>query len=167
MILIEKRCKNMCIADLFTAHCDSLTELNARGKNAEIWFKRHAHECCFTAQTCVRDLVPLCIKWYLQLTKVVMMMLRRSRSDHPSSKICRLLIFRDSARWSDECNMFCDKNDVCLEYSYSSKAYPVYKMCALKKMFLQFFTSLEELRIYKRKKLWDGRGASESERWYK
>ena len=36
MILIEKRCKNMDIADLFTTHCDSLTELNAQGMNAEV-----------------------------------------------------------------------------------------------------------------------------------
>ena len=37
MILIEKRCKNMYIADLFTAHCDdSLTELNAQGMNVEV-----------------------------------------------------------------------------------------------------------------------------------
>ena len=35
----------MCIADLFTAHCDSLTELNARGKNVEVGNKRHDHVC--------------------------------------------------------------------------------------------------------------------------
>ena len=36
MSLIEERCKNMCIVELFTIYYDSLTELNARGKNAEI-----------------------------------------------------------------------------------------------------------------------------------
>ena len=44
----------MYIADLFTAHCDSLTELNAQGMNAEVRLRRRDHECCFTAQTCVR-----------------------------------------------------------------------------------------------------------------
>ena len=43
--LIDERCKNMCIADLFTAHCDSLTELNARGKNVDVWHNRRAHVC--------------------------------------------------------------------------------------------------------------------------
>ena len=36
MILIEKRCKNMYIADLFTGHCDSLTELSAQGMALEV-----------------------------------------------------------------------------------------------------------------------------------
>ncbi|XP_069149834.1 uncharacterized protein [Solanum lycopersicum] len=35
MILIQKRCKNMYIDDLITAHSDSLTELSAQGMNAE------------------------------------------------------------------------------------------------------------------------------------
>ena len=58
MSLIEKRFKNMYIADLFTAHCDSLTELSAQGMNAEVWVRRRAHECCFSAQTCVRGPSP-------------------------------------------------------------------------------------------------------------
>ena len=36
MSLIEERCKNMYIVELFTIYYDSLTELNARGKNAEV-----------------------------------------------------------------------------------------------------------------------------------
>ena len=34
--LIEKRCKNMCIADLIDVRCDSLTCLSAQSENAEV-----------------------------------------------------------------------------------------------------------------------------------
>ena len=61
----------MYIADLFTAHCDGLTELNAQGMNVEVWLRRLAHECFFVAQAVSGDLVPVCIKGYLQMTKVV------------------------------------------------------------------------------------------------
>ena len=77
-ILIDERCKNMCIADLFTAHCDSLTELNARGKNVKVSHKRRAH--VFVAllhKPALGNLVPVCIKGYLQMTKVVTMLRKK------------------------------------------------------------------------------------------
>ena len=60
------------IVDMFTAHCDSLTELNARGKNVKVSHKRRAH--VFVAllhKPALGNLVPVCIKGYLQMTKVV------------------------------------------------------------------------------------------------
>ena len=87
MIFIENRCKNMYIADLFTAHCDSRTELNAQGMNAEVRLRRRDHECCFTAQTCVRGPGPSLHKMNLQMTKVEKLILKRSRKDHPSGGI--------------------------------------------------------------------------------
>ena len=35
-MLIDERCKNMCIIDMFTAHSDTLIELNVQGKNVEV-----------------------------------------------------------------------------------------------------------------------------------
>ncbi|KAH0689265.1 hypothetical protein KY289_016623 [Solanum tuberosum] len=61
----EKRCKDMYITDLNTAHSDNLTCLSAQGENAEI-------------------------------TKFVTLVLKKSRSDHPSESIH--VIFDKSGR---------------------------------------------------------------------
>ena len=54
MILTEEGWKEMNISNLFTASYDSLTDLSARGENAEVWLKRRDYKCFFAAQTCVR-----------------------------------------------------------------------------------------------------------------
>ena len=54
---------------------------------------------------------PVCTKWILQMTKVVLLVLKRSRSDHPSGRISRLLVFQRTFDKSSEYYMFCDQND--------------------------------------------------------
>ena len=72
------------------------------------------------------------------MTKFVLLVLKRSRSDHPSGRISRHLVFQRTFNKSVKYYMFCDPNDdiekfdlniderIVVVHSSSSKAYQVY-----------------------------------------
>ena len=72
------------------------------------------------------------------MTKVVLLVLKRSRSDHPSGRISRHLVFQRTFNKSVKYYMFCDPNDdiekfdlniderIVVVHSSSSKAYQGY-----------------------------------------
>ena len=60
----------MCIADLFTTHCDSLTELHAQGKDVEVYSRDVLMSVTLLHKPVPGDLVTVCKKCYLQMTKV-------------------------------------------------------------------------------------------------
>ena len=86
----EKRCKNVNIVDLFTDHYDSLTELNAQGMNAEVRLRRRDHECCFTAQTCVRGPGPSLHKMIFANDKGCDDNVKEKQIRPPLGEMCRL-----------------------------------------------------------------------------
>ena len=115
---------------------------------------------------------PVCTEWNFQMAKVVVLVLKRSISDHRSGRIGRLLVFQTIFDWSVEYYMFCDQNDdidkfylnmyerIVVVYSFTLKAI----RGILKKSVMCLLMSLEEFRSCNKRSVWDGRAASKSER---
>lgn len=99
MILIEKICKNLYVADFNIARINSLTCLSARGQNPEAWHKSLSHVSVSPLDKLVSgNLVRCSHKIKFVYDKVCDAGVKRNRSAHPSGGINKLLIFQRTFR---------------------------------------------------------------------